>query len=290
MTSGLSMHRWPRTEPLPRWRQGDGCFRRNCWEREPRSMDQLNDTGAVQTEARIDARTTASAPSRGGRQRRPSGAPPPLPRKIGLSAKVSLALTLYLLVASYVFSSLAPFLRVSDAINLWLLQKLALVRTGWLTQIAQGIKIAGSSWGITVLGLTTVCLLMIFRRWRHLLVFLGSIFVLEEVGAILYLTLARPRPFGISIIGGWGGYSTLSPPVALFTAILVGMAYTLVVPGRPRSYAKLVVAGAVFLFALSRLYLAIDHPADALFGVVLGMAILVTAFRQIGRASCRERV
>jgi tRNA A-37 threonylcarbamoyl transferase component Bud32 len=40
-----------------------------------------------------------------------------------------------------------------------------------------------------------------------------------------------------------------------------------------------VVAALVAVFCLSRLYLAVDHPDDVLFGVVLGVAIPVTAFR-----------
>jgi tRNA A-37 threonylcarbamoyl transferase component Bud32 len=239
--------------------------------------DLKREEAAPSTGSMTEARAPSIRPGR--RQRRPTGKPPPLPRKLGLSAKIWLALTVYLLVASFVFSSFAPFLRLSDHINTWLLVRLASVRTGWLTRIAEGIKIVGSGWGVTILGLTEVALLLIFRRWRHLLVFLGSVFVLLEVGGIIYGTLAIPRPYGVRIIGGWGGYATPSPPVALMSVILVGMAYTLVVPGRPRWYAKLAVTGLVSLFALSRLYLAVDRPADALFGVVLGMAIAVTAFR-----------
>jgi tRNA A-37 threonylcarbamoyl transferase component Bud32/membrane-associated phospholipid phosphatase len=241
------------------------------------SLEDLREVKAAPTETVADQRAPTVSPTR--RQRRPTGKPPPLPRKIGLSAKIWLALTVYLLVASFVFSLFPPFLRLSDHINTWLLLRLADLRTGWLTRIADGIKIVGSGWGVTVLGLGEVALLMIFRRWRHLLVFLGSIFVLEQVGGLVYGTLAIPRPYGVRIIGGWGGYSTPSPPVALLTVVLVGITYTLVVPGRARWYAKLGLLGIVFLFALSRLYLAVDRPADVVFGVVLGMAIAVTAFR-----------
>ena len=43
------------------------------------------------------------------------------------------------------------------------------------------IKAAGSSWAVTVIGLSVVALTMVFRRWRHLLVFLGSFFFLGIV-------------------------------------------------------------------------------------------------------------
>jgi hypothetical protein len=67
--------------------------------------------------------------------------------------------------------------------------------------------------------------------------------------------------------------------VAALTFFLMGAVYCLVVPGRPRSVAKAVVSGLVDLFCLARLYLAVDHPDDVLFGVALGVAIPLTAFR-----------
>ena len=81
------------------------------------------------------------------------------------------------------------------------------------------------------------------------------------------------------IISSWGGYSAPSPPVAALTFFLMGAVYCLVVPGRPRTYAKIVVAVVIALFCLARVYLAVDHPDDVLFGVALGVAIPVTAFR-----------
>ena len=65
----------------------------------------------------------------------------------------------------------------------------------------------------------------------------------------------------------------------MLTIFLMGAVYCLVVPGRPRAYAKTAVAVLVAVFGLARLYLAVDHPDDVLLGVALGVAIPVTAFR-----------
>jgi tRNA A-37 threonylcarbamoyl transferase component Bud32/membrane-associated phospholipid phosphatase len=159
------------------------------------------------------------------------------------------------------------------------LRQLAEIRTPWLTDVANGIKVAGSSWGVTVLGLATVALTMVFRRWRHLLVFVCSLFFLEVVAQWIYFGLSRPRPYGVQIIGSWGGYPAPSAPVAVLTIFLVGIAYCLIVPGRPRTYAKLGFTVLIAVFCLARLYLAVDHPGDVLFGVALGVAIPVAAFR-----------
>jgi hypothetical protein len=74
--------------------------------------------------------------------------------------------------------------------------------------------------------------------------------------------------------------------VTVLTFFLMGVVYSLAVPGRPWSYAKAGVAAVVALFCLSRLYQAVDHPDDALSGVVLGVAIPVTAFRFLPRTRC----
>ena len=91
--------------------------------------------------------------------------------------------------------------------------------------------------------------LMVFRRWRHLLTFLGSLAILEWASSSLYDSFARPRPYGVTIIGRWAGYSLPSPPVAALAAVLVGIIYTLVVPGRPRTIGKYTIGVIIAAFA-----------------------------------------
>ena len=59
----------------------------------------------------------------------------------------------------------------------------------------------------------------------------------------------------------------------------MGAVYCLVVPGRPRAWGQGRGGRSWWPFRLARLYLAVDHPDDVLFGVALGVAIPVTAFR-----------
>jgi membrane-associated phospholipid phosphatase len=214
-----------------------------------------------------------------GRQRRPTGAPPPLPRPTFVSTAAWLALVALALAGGILLSLYPPWLRVDDHLNTWGLRHLADIHTPWLTNVADGIKVAGTSWGMTAIGVTVVVLTMAFRRWRHLLVFLCSLFFLEIVGQWIYHGLSRPRPFGVPMITSWGGYSSPSPPVAVLTIFLVGAAYCLAVPGRPRTYAKVAAAAIITVFCLARLYLGVDHLDDVLFGAALGVAIPVTAFR-----------
>ncbi len=222
---------------------------------------------------------TDTPAQRARRRRRPTGAPPPLPHPIAISTTAWLLFTVVILASAFLISERTPWLRLGDQSSTWLLRRLADVRTPWLTDAADAIKAVGSGWGVTVIGLSVVVLTMIFRRWRHLLVFVGSFFFTLIVGQWIYSGLSRPRPYGVPIIASWGGYSAPSPPVATLTIFLMGAVYCLVVPGRPRTYAKIVVAVVIAMFCLARLYLAVDHPDDVLFGIALGVAIPVTAFR-----------
>ena len=213
------------------------------------------------------------------RQRRPTGAPPPLPHPIAITTTAWLLFAAVIVAAAFVVSERTPWLRLGDRANTWFLRLLAEVRMPWLTDVARAINAACSGRGVTVVGLSVLVLTMIFRRGRHLLVFLGSLFFLEIVGQWIYIGLSRPRPYGVYIIADWGGYSAPSPPIAALTIFLIGAVYCLVVPGRLRSYAKIAVAMVIAVFGLSRVYLAVDHPDDVLVGVALGVAIPVTAFR-----------
>jgi tRNA A-37 threonylcarbamoyl transferase component Bud32/membrane-associated phospholipid phosphatase len=229
--------------------------------------------------AKAPAAPPAPAAQRTVRQRRPTGAPPPLPHPIRVTTTAWLLLAAVILAGAILVSESTPWRRTDDHVSTWILRQLAELRTPWLTDVATGIKAAGTGWQVVV-GVSVVVLTMVFRRWRHLLVFLGSLLFLEVVaGQGIYFALSRPRPYGVLIIGTWGGYSAPSIPIAGLTIFLIGAAYCLVVPGRPRTWAKAAAAVLISVFALARLYLAVDHPDDVLFGVALGVAVPVAAFR-----------
>ena len=213
------------------------------------------------------------------RHRRPTGAPPPLPHPVSVTTKAWLVLAVVVLAGVIVISVRAPSLRLDDQVNTAVLRLFARARTPWLTGVADGIAAAGSSWGASVVGLSAVVLMMVFRRWRHLLIFGCSLFLLELAIQFIAEGMTRPRPYGVTIIAGWAGYSAPALSATVLTFLLVSIAYCLVVPGRPRSYAKAAIAVIVTVFCLACLYLAVDHVDDLLLGVALGVAIPVSAFR-----------
>ncbi|HYB46261.1 MAG TPA: hypothetical protein VED20_02725 [Streptosporangiaceae bacterium] len=230
------------------------------------------------------------------RQRRPTGEPPPPPRPVAITATAWLVLAAGVAVA---FVVAQRWLQADEQAGTWVLRQLAVIRTPWLTDAANGISVAGSGWGARVLGLSVVALIIAFRRWRHLAVFVGGLLFLDLfVGGLgglivifthlgvpflgwsqIYPGLARPRPYGVPVIGSWSGPASAPPLVGFLVFCLMGVVYCLAVPGRARSRAKAAVAAVFAVFVLARLYLGVDHPEDALFGAAFAVAVAVTAFR-----------
>jgi PAP2 superfamily len=95
----------------------------------------------------------------------------------------------------------------------------------------------------------------------------------------LGLVTQRPRPFGVEIREGWGGWAMPSMNVTLFAIGLVTILYTLVPEGRWRNTGKWVVTGLIALNAIGRIALGADAPTDVLVGAALGVTIPLLAYR-----------
>jgi tRNA A-37 threonylcarbamoyl transferase component Bud32 len=217
---------------------------------------------------------------RSGRRRRPTGAPPPLPRSIQHTGVWWAAAAVVLItLARVAFGPARRSLGVTvtvwdDAVVRWL----AGLRLPGLTGLMEAVVASTGSVGMVgALRWATVIALLVLRRFRHLLVFVGSFLAVLLV--VRLATVDRPRPFGVDLRGSWAGWAMPSRPVAILAATLVGVLYTLVPVGRWRQLGKWVATGLVAAFALARVHLGVDAPADALLAAVIGVAVSVAAYR-----------
>jgi tRNA A-37 threonylcarbamoyl transferase component Bud32 len=153
-------------------------------------------------------------------------------------------------------------------------------RTGWLDSLARGVDRLATGWAMSIATIALLAVTAAFRRWRHLFTFVGCTVVLQVLGVILISAFARPRPFGVTTVGHWQGFSLPSGTVGIVAATAVGVVYMLVPAGRPRSIAKLAAAALIAVVALARLLLGIDHPLDAIVAAALATAIPLAAFRR----------
>lgn len=211
------------------------------------------------------------------RHRRPTGAPPPLPRSVGGTGVLWLALVLVIVVSGtlWLHQTTAPLDRVDARIT----EVVTSVRSGWLDALARFLNGLASRGTLGLVGLATIAVAALSRRWRRLVVFLVGLVVLAQLSALLTIYAARPRPFDVTAIGSWEGYSAPSAPVTRLAVVLLGAAYVVVVAGRPRMIAKLAIAALAVGVGLARVELGVDHASDVVFGLILGVAIPVAMFR-----------
>jgi membrane-associated phospholipid phosphatase/tRNA A-37 threonylcarbamoyl transferase component Bud32 len=224
------------------------------------------------------ARPQPPALRRVRRRRRPSGEPPPLPRHLSASGKWWLAAS-GAVVLAWIAVAVTGSVSLFDAADTRVLQALAQVRSPTLTRVALIAGALATPIAVYVLWVANFAILIVLRRWRHLFVWVGVGLVIVGLGSTMLTVLQRPRPYEVELIGRWAGYSMPSLPITVLTAFLVSMLYSLVPAGRYRTLGKWVVCGLLVLTALSRLYLAQDHPTDILAGAVLGVAVPLAAFR-----------
>ncbi len=201
-----------------------------------------------------------------------------MPRHLNASGKWWLALS-GLVVVAWVIVVATGSVHFFDVVDTRVLQAIADIRTPWLTTVAHVAGVLATGTALYVLWLTNWLLLAGTRRWRHLFVWIGVGFVVVEIGGELTSMLQRPRPYEVEILGSWAGFSMPSLPMTVLSAFLVSTVYALIPAGRFRRIAKVVIAGLIVITALSRLYLAQDHPTDILAGVILGVAVPLAAFR-----------
>jgi tRNA A-37 threonylcarbamoyl transferase component Bud32/membrane-associated phospholipid phosphatase len=216
------------------------------------------------------------------RRRRPTGAAPPLPYRLqtsGIRWLVAAVVLVGLTLAIFARGLRGPAVAVTvvdDAVVQWLA---SLVGPGLVAPL-RGLARISSWWVLWTLFYGLVLVLLVLRRWRHLIIW----WVAAQLGGLLTFILAmigrRPRPFGVELRTSWGGWAMPSVQVAFLTAGLMTVLYTLVPEGRWRNLGKWLVAGLITGVALARMALGVDAPSDVLVGVGIGVAFPLLLFRR----------
>ena len=239
------------------------------------------DTTARETQVAEQPARVAASVRHSRRRRRPSGAPPPLPRHLETTGVVWLLAAVGLVtvfVVSFAASRHGAAVAVSaadDRVVRWL----AGLRSGWLAGPVTVAAFPASWLASKILAWCIVVPLLVFRRLRHLVVYVVALAVTSQLVLALSAALKRPRPFGVVIDGSWNGYSLPSIQVAVLAASLVSILYALVPEGRWRQTGKWAATAIVALAGLARVALGLDAPTDVLLGAVIGVTIPLLAFR-----------
>jgi tRNA A-37 threonylcarbamoyl transferase component Bud32/membrane-associated phospholipid phosphatase len=226
-------------------------------------------------------RTGADAGLPAGRRRRPSGAPPPLPRHIERSGLIWLGVALLAIGGAIaVFAGglsrwAVDVMVVDDAVTRWV----AGAPVPGFTAAARVIAEAGAAPTAVIVGYLLLLALIVFRRFRHLLVLVVSYEVLTLLTTVFLLVVHRPLPFGVLVQFRWAGFSMPSVEIEKVCAVLTGALYTLVPAGRWRRRGSWAAAVIVAVIGLSRMRLGVDAPTDVLLGAVLGVTVPLLGLR-----------
>ncbi len=216
-----------------------------------------------------------------GRQRRPSGEPPPLPRVYNVAA-------ITWLVVLMGWAVLWGWLFLSDEPAIWLTKRdLELMgpivdnRASWLTPTMQWINKAGTLWVTPILGWVTIVGGLASRRIRHVLLLIACLSIVAGIVGLITLQIFRPRPLGLTQIGYWEGFAQPSRPVAMLTTVFVAAGLTLVPIGSYRRAWIAVTAAAILVFGFAQVYVGVDHPTDVLAGTTIGFAMVLVLYRTV---------
>lgn len=214
-----------------------------------------------------------------GLRRRPSGELPPLPRDFS-STTARLLSVAGVALASWIVLGLNPttstWISIQEA---YLVEWVAGQRSAGLSESLVGLYSVLFTWTVPIVGWTTIAVLLWYQRWRHVVVFFGSLLAVIVVVVILQTAISRPRPFSIVILGRWEDWAAPSRPVAVAAAVLTGALLALVPKGRGRVAGPIVVLCWLALYSLIETYLGVSHPTDQLTAILVGVSIPVLVFR-----------
>ncbi len=209
------------------------------------------------------------------RRRRPSGEAPPLQRHERLAPSA------YALVAVVLFGvALSLALRVSDPASIagqGILAWFADLRTAALMGPAKAIHALTTVTAVLALRGVAVVVLVVYRRFRHLVVFLATLVVTDWVVArALFVELPSPD---VSPLVPTEVYSFPSKPVSALAITLFTAAFCLFPKGRARRVALWTFGIALGLVVLSGLYLATWYLVGALYSAILAPVVAAAAFK-----------
>jgi len=242
-------------------------------------MDVPSDRSVTSAPAGQPAvREAVRPPSR----RRPTGQAPPLPHHLqtsGVRWLIAAGVLIVLSVVVFPGGMRGPAVAVTvadDAVVRWL----AGLDAPGLVGVMRALAALSSWWVLNGLLLALLLALLVLRRFRHLIVVLIVANLTNTVVQDVVAAVAqRPRPFGVVIRAGWGGWALPSLQVTALAVVLVGILYTLVPEGRWRNTGKWVATTLITLTAVGRVALGAEAPTDVLVGAAIGVTLPLVAFR-----------
>ena len=207
--------------------------------------------------------------------RRPSGAPPPLPKEEGWLRWVVLFGVVFVIGIALTISirSTEGIQSFDQAVLRWFADR----RSDGFTSLAKALYLPTSLAVVLTLRWVVVIALALVGRLRHLVVFLAT-FVISDwlVARVLFAPLPRPA---VPVLHGPETYGFPSRPIASLAVTLVAMVFVLVPRGTSRRWARVGIHVFIAFEVILGLYLAADYMVASVYGWILAAAVAQLAFR-----------
>jgi hypothetical protein len=208
-------------------------------------------------------------------RRRPSGEPPPFPRKDRWTRWIWVLAAVLLLGAG--LNALIQTTDVVQRMDQAVLDWFTRVRTSALTDAAKLVALLTTFTAAIALRLGTVLVLVLYRRFRHLVVFLATLVVTDWV-VVRLLFVELPRP-DVPVLVDADAYAFPSKSIAALAITLYAMTFVLLPRGRGRNRLRAGFTAALVLVALAELYLAADYLSAMVYAAILAPCVADVAFR-----------
>jgi hypothetical protein len=208
-------------------------------------------------------------------RRRPSGEPPPFPREDRWTRWIWVLAVVVLLgaVLDVLIHTTDVVQRMDQAVLDWF----ARARTPALTDAAKLVALLTTFTAAMALRLGTALVLVVYRRFRHLVVFLATLVVTDWV-VVRLLFVELPRP-DVPVLVDTDAYAFPSKSIAALAITLYAMTFVLVPRGRGRNRLRAGFTAALVLVALAELYLAADYLSAMGYAALLAPCVADVAFR-----------
>ena len=150
------------------------------------------------------------------------------------------------------------------------------LRSSFLTDVAKALNALTQYGVVLALRIGTVVVLIVFKRWRQLVVFLAT-FVIED-WVVVHLSVIRPTPTPPPLVAV-SAITFPSRSLSSLSVTLFSMVFVLAPIGRARNRARDVAIVVVTLVALAQIYLGLAYAADAIYAAVLGATVAFVSFK-----------
>lgn len=151
------------------------------------------------------------------------------------------------------------------------------VRTAALTDVARAVAVLTTFGAVQVLRLTLAVVLIVTKRFRHLVVALAT-FVVSDWLVLTFLDVER-APGDVAPLIDATDFRFPSWPMTAFAITAFALPFVLAPRGRARRRAMAGAWAIVVLVGLARLYLAADYPSNVAYAALLSWVIDETLFR-----------